>query len=328
MRPPGLRGGDLGLRAVILAAFTAGIWCTMPSVEPDAEAAGAGTTSPAHLAEVQAWRRLREERLRSDEGWLTVAGLYWLEPGTQTFGSARDCALVLPASAPALAGKFLVTGKQVEVEAAPGVTLSLAGESVQRRSLRSDAGGEATPDVLVLGRLRLFVIERSGKLAIRLRDLDSPRRTTFAGLTYFPIQGAYRMTARFVPHPTPTRIKFPTIVGGTDEMVSPGTAVFQLGGRELRLDAALETRNDTRLFFIFRDLTAGKETYGAGRFLYTTLPAPAAGRPSEQHVVLDFNQAYTPPCAFTPFAVCPLPPPQNRLPIRVEAGERFAGHGP
>jgi uncharacterized protein (DUF1684 family) len=111
-------------------------------------------------------------------------------------------------------------------------------------------------------------------------------------------------------------------------MVSPGTAIFQLGERELRLDAALETKNDTRLFFIFRDLTAGTDTYGAGRFLYTALPALVPGRAGEQQVVLDFNQAYTPPCAFTPYAVCPLPPKQNRLPIRIEAGERFKGHAP
>jgi hypothetical protein len=296
----------------------------------DAEGAApeADAPSPEHLAAVQAWRRGREARLRSDEGWLTVAGLFWLGPGAQTFGSAKERGLVLPASAPGLAGTLHVTGKRVEVEAAPGVALSVAGEAVTRRALRSDAGGEATPDVLVLGRLRLFVIERGGKLAIRIRDLDSPRRKSFAGLEYFPIRSSHRVTARFVPHPRPTTITFPTIVGGTDEMVSPGTAIFQLGGRELRLDAALETKNDTRLFFIFRDLTAGTDTYGAGRFLYTALPAPVPGRGGEQQVVLDFNQAYTPPCAFTPYAVCPLPPRQNRLPIRIEAGERFKGHAP
>jgi hypothetical protein len=277
----------------------------------------------ALVADVEAWRRSRLERLVSDEGWLTVSGLHWLKQGRTTFGAARDRDIPLPPrSAPARAGAFVLSGKRVvvEVDAASGATV--AGRPVTRQELRSDGGGDETPDVLALGRLRLFVIERGGRLAIRLRDLDSPRRRRFKGLEHFPIRPEYRVTARFVPHAKPTVIAFPTVVGTVDEMQSPGAAVFTIGGRELRLDAALETRNDTRLFFIFRDQTAGTETYGAGRFLYTDLPRP---RGAGAEVVLDFNKAYTPPCAFTPFAVCPLPPPQNRLPVRIEAGEQFRG---
>lgn len=279
----------------------------------------ATTPDPAHLADVLAWRRGRETRLLADEGWLTVVGLFWLAPGKNGFGSDPSHPIVLPKTAPATAGFIVVTGKVVTVEINPDITATVAGKAITRAVLQTDAGGESDPDVLALGRLRLFVIERGGKLAVRLRDLDSAARRDWKGLTYFPVNTDLRVTARLVPHALPTTIAFPTIVGSIDNMRSPGTAVFTIAGREHRLDAALETGDPTRLFFIFRDTTAGTATYGAGRFLYSALPR-------DGKVVLDFNQAYTPPCAFTAFAVCPLPPKQNRLPVRIEAGERFHSH--
>ncbi len=280
----------------------------------------AATPDPAHLAEVMAWRKGREARLLADDGWLTVAGLFWLAPGKNVFGSDAHHPVTLPKGSPADAGVFLVTGKVVTFEISPGVTATVAGKPVTRGTLQSDAEGEQEPDVLALGRLRLFVIERGGKLAIRLRDLDSPQRRDWKGLSYFPVDTALRVTARFIPHAQPTTIAFPTIIGSIDNMRSPGTAIFTIAGRELRLDAALETGDLTRMFFIFKDSTAGADTYGAGRFLYSALA-------HDGKVVLDFNRAYTPPCAFTSFAVCPLPPKQNRLPVRIEAGERFySGH--
>ena len=272
----------------------------------------------AYAAEIETWRRGRLGRLTSDEGWLVVAGLFWLKEGANRFGSAADNEVALPAhSSPAHAGVLRMTGGKVTVEVAPGTAVTCAGKPVSKQELRADDPGP--PDVLALGDLRFFVIARDGRMAIRLRDLRSPRRTAFKGLQYFPVRPELRVVARYVPHAQPKTLKVPNVLGRVSEMQSPGAAHFRIGERELALDAVLEEPTDTRLFFIFRDETAGHESYGAGRFLYT--PLPANGR-----VVLDFNMAFTPPCAFTPYATCPLPPPQNRLPLRLEAGETFAGH--
>jgi uncharacterized protein (DUF1684 family) len=282
------------------------------------DARPAASPDPAYLREVESWRSGRLTRLRSDEGWLVVAGLFWLKEGANRFGSAAEDEVALPAhSAPAHAGVLRLEGGKVTVEVAAGVKVTCAGKPVGKQELRPDDPGP--PDVLALGDLRFFVIAREGRLAIRLRDLRSQRRTDFKGLTFFPVRPELRVVARYVPHAQPKTLKVPNVLGRVTDMHSPGAAVFRIGDRELSLDAVLEEPTDKRLFFIFRDQTAGHESYGAGRFLYTDLP-------SDGRVVLDFNLAFTPPCAFTPFATCPLPPPQNRLPLRIEAGETFAGH--
>jgi uncharacterized protein (DUF1684 family) len=274
----------------------------------------------AYTAEIEAWRRQRRARLTSDEGWLTVAGLFWLKEGANRFGSAPDNEIVLPAhSAPAHAGLLRRAGRKVTVEVAAGVAVTTAGKPVSKLELRSDLPGP--PDVLALGDLRFFLIDRDGELAIRLRDLRSPARAAFKGLDYFPVRPDLRVSARFVPHPQAKTLKVPNVLGRVSDMQSPGTVHFKLAGRELSLDAVLEEPGDKQLFFIFRDETAGHETYPAGRFFYADLPV-------DGRMVLDFNKAYTPPCGFTAFATCPLPPPQNRLPLRIEAGEKFSGHHP
>ena len=281
----------------------------------------AGDVDPAaaHRLEIETWQKTREARLRADGGWLTVAGLFWLKPGANRFGSAAANDIVLPAdSAPASAGVFVVDGKRVTVEVVAGVTVTLAGQPVTRMALRSDAGG-AEPDVLALGALTLQVIERDGRLAIRLKDMHSKLRREFKGLRYYPTQLSYRVVARFVPHPKPVSLALPNMLGFSELVPSPGYAEFELGGKTYRLDPVIETPGDTVLFFVFRDQTSGKTTYGAGRFLYAD--APRDGR-----IVLDFNKAYTPPCGFTPYATCPLPPPQNRLRVAIEAGELYDGH--
>lgn len=269
--------------------------------------------------DVEAWRRARLARLTSDEGWLVLAGLFWLKDGPNRFGSAQDNDLVFPDHAPGQAGVLHLQDGQVTVAPAPGVSLTLAGAPPGQRPLRDDLAG--TPDVLAMGDLRFFVIRRDGRLALRLRDLRSPRRRQFGGLSYFPIRHEYRVQARFVPHAEPRSMMIPNITGKANPMANPGAVHFELQGRAFSLEALTEDPADPRLFLIFRDRTAGKETYGAGRFLYT--PAPRDGQ-----VVLDFNKAYTPPCGFTPFATCPLPPPQNRLAVRIEAGEKYEGHHP
>jgi uncharacterized protein (DUF1684 family) len=273
-----------------------------------------------YATEIQKWRTDREARLKSDEGWLTVAGLFWLKDGSNRFGADPGNDIVLPAgSAPARAGTFELAAGQTTVQVEPGVEVTCEGKPVARLALRSDAAG-AAPDVLKLGSLSLFVIERGGRYAIRLRDRNSRMRQQFTGLRWFPVKASYRVAARYVSYPSLRPVVVPNILGSTEKMPSPGYALFDLDGKEVRLEGVLEEPHATQLFFIFKDATSGKETYPAGRFLYSDLPKNGA-------VVLDFNRAYNPPCAFTPFATCPLPPEQNRLPMRIEAGElRYGNH--
>ena len=300
-----------------MAAASAIVFPLSPATASAQAVGGAAGAPDSYRREIEAFHRHREEQLTSDGGWLSVAGLFWLKPGANRFGANRSNDVVLPPSAPAHAGTFWLEAGAVRVEAAPGVPLTLAGQAVTKHALRSDTGG-ADPDVLSLGSLTLQIIERGGRLAIRLKDKERAERKHFKGLVWYPVNPAYRIVARFVPRDRPTTITVPSIIGTAEAMPSPGSAVFELGGRSVRLDPVVEA-GDNRLFFIFRDATAGKTTYGAGRFLY-------ADPPKDGRVILDFNQAVSPPCAVTPYATCPLPPQQNHLPIAIEAGEMSAGH--
>jgi len=268
-----------------------------------------------YVVELERWRAEREARLRAEGGWLSVVGLFWLEEGASRFGTDPSAEIVLPAgTAPALAGAFEHHGGTTEVRLEPGVSGTLSGRPVSRAVLRPDSG-----DILRLGRLTLQVIERGGRFGIRLKDADSPARREFEGLRWFPVRESYRVTARFQPAPPGKTLPIPNVLGQVNHLPSPGRAVFQLEGRQVALEPVLEEADATELFFIFRDATSGRETYGAGRFLYTEMP-------EDGRVVLDFNRAYSPPCAFTDYATCPLPPPQNRLPVRIEAGELAGRH--
>jgi uncharacterized protein (DUF1684 family) len=184
---------------------------------------------------------------------------------------------------------------------------------VSSLALAPDSSGN--PTVLASGTLRFFVIERAGNLGVRVRDLANPHRTGFRGLSYFPVSTDWVFDARFEPYQPAHRIKIINILGMEQEYESPGAVVFVKNGREWRLDGVLEQPGDRELFIMFADATSGQETYGGGRFLYVPLP-------STGHARLDFNKAYNPPCALNDFATCPLPPPQNRLKLRVEAGEK------
>jgi uncharacterized protein (DUF1684 family) len=266
-------------------------------------AALAGTAlfaATAFQSEIAEWRKSREAALRRDGGWLTVTGLFWLRDGPNRFGADGSGEIVLP-DGPTHAGVF--TLRNGKVSGAMG-----AGD----RELRPDSD-----DVLKVGRLSLFVIQRGDRFGIRMKDPESQYLREFHGLEYYPASEAYRVAAKFVAEPR--KIPILNVLGQTEQDDSPGFAVFRLHGQNLRLYPVLEEPGAKELFFIFRDQTSGKETYGAGRFLYSDLPR--AGK-----VTLDFNKAYNPPCAFTPYATCPLPPQENRLPVRVEAGEKKYGH--
>lgn len=281
----------------------------------------AGTDPAAERASVLAWRQDRFDSLTSDSGWLTLAGLLWLNEGDNSFGSDPGNDLVLNNAALAgTAGTFTVSGSQVSFTAAADAGIALNGQPVDSMnavSLASDARGE--PTVLASGSLRFFIIERGDKLGVRVRDLNNPGRLEFRGLEYFPASAKWAVNARFVPYQPARRMKIINILGMEEDELSPGAVVFTQNGREWRLDTVLESPGDETLFIMFADATSGHETYGAGRFL--TIPMPAGGA-----VVVDFNKAYNPPCALNDFATCPLPPPQNRLQLRVDAGElKYAG---
>ena len=271
----------------------------------------AAAASPAqdstYPASVERWRADHERELRADDGWLTVVGLEWLKPGANRAGSGAGMDVRLPAGAAANLGVFRLEGARVRFEPAPGVRVAIGGKPASAQWLRPNA------DVLTTGSLALFIIERGGRFAVRIKDWDSEARRGFAGETWFPVRGPWRIVARFEPYDPPKMIPILNVLGQQQAQPSPGAAVFEVEGKEYRLEPIVE---GTRLFFIFRDATSGATTYPAGRFLY-------ADPPRDGHVVLDFNRAENPPCAFTAFATCPLPPRQNQLPVAIEAGEKY-----
>lgn len=261
---------------------------------------------------VQKLRDAREAKLKVDDGWLTVAGLFWLKSGANSFGSAVDCAIALP-RVPAQLGVFRLTGGAVTLEPVQGAPLQVNGKLAARGLLKTDKSGQ--PDLVSSGRLTMFVIQRGPRFGIRLRDLDSQFRREFTHLNWFDIDPAYQVTGTFQPYTEKRHIKIDTVIGIPDDMVAPGKVTFTVKGQTVSLEPV---EDEGKLWFIFRDATSGRTTYGGGRFLYSELP-------QNGKVKLDFNQAYNPPCVFTPYATCPLPPPQNRLTIPIEAGEKRYG---
>lgn len=256
---------------------------------------------PATLrAQWEAWKAERLSRLTADRGWLSVAGLHWLAPGPNRIAG--------------LPGTFTLRDGRVELAAGAGDGMTIGGEPVERRLLASDASG--APDLVALGAGRwVALLARGDRFALRVWDAASPRRRSFRGIDTFPFDPAWRIEARWEAWPAPRAVDVQDVTGAVATRLVPGRTLFTVGGMDLSLQP---TADGDRLAFVFRDATAGRETYGAGRFL--SADAPRAGA-----VVLDFNRAFHPPCAFTPFATCPLPRPENVLPVRVTAGERFDG---
>ncbi len=259
-----------------------------------------------YVAEVEKWRRQREANLKRDDGWLTVAGLFWLKEGDNRVGTGKANQIVLPpGSAPEQVGDFVFHGGKTVFNAERGVQVTSGGKPVQTLQMRPDA------DIIAVRDLSMFVIQRGDRYGIRLRDKNSTFRRAFTGLRWFPANESWRIRAKFVPYNPPKQIPILNIIGQTEMNACPGYASFQIAGKEYRLEPTAE---GDELFFVFRDLTSGEETYPSGRFLY-------ADKPRNGEVILDFNKAYNPPCACTPYATCPLPPPQNRLAVRIPAGE-------
>jgi uncharacterized protein len=264
-----------------------------------------------YRASVEKWRQAYEVDLRSDDGWLTVSGLFWLHEGANTFGSGKANNIVLPASAPAEAGTFEFHAGKTVARIRAGVAATQNGKPVQTVELRPDTRS----DQIAIGDLKLMVHRSGDRYAIRLRDRHSALRENFAGTRWFPIDPSYRIVAKWVPYDKPRIVQIQNIKGDVGSVEIPGYASFSLHGQPIKL---LEVEgNDFEV--VFRDATSGHETYGAARFLDSEAPKDGT-------VVLDFNKAYNPPCAYNPYTTCPLPLPENRLEVPIQAGEKkYAG---
>lgn len=278
----------------------------------------AGVVGASYEQELEQWRAKRLANLKGEEGWLSLIGLFWLKEGENRFGSDPAGEIVLPeGKSPAQAGTLRLAGGRVTLEARPGSGIRSGGRDVSTLELKSDEGGEAT--ALEMGSLSFHVVKRGERLGLRVRDRENPARAEFKGMEYYPADKKWVVSARFEPYEPPKKVPILNVLGMETEEIAPGALAFEAGGREYRLQA-LKEQGSEQFFIIFADQTSGKETYGAGRYLYAD-PPDAQGR-----VTLDFNRAYSPPCAFTRYATCPLPPRENRLALRVEAGEKYLGH--
>jgi uncharacterized protein (DUF1684 family) len=266
-----------------------------------------GAETPAHDedAEITKWRAARLARLKSEDGWLSLVNLQWLNEGENKIEK------------PAVGG--VVTLQKGVVTLQPNASLTIGGKPVSAPTVLVDDGNEHGPTTVMSGTVRFYVhavkMSDGARYAIRVKDPASPARTHFVGLDYFPISSNWRVEARFEPFHPPHHLAVANVLGGTTDEIAPGRLMFQVAGKEYSVEPILE-QGEKDYFIIFKDATSGKETYAAARYVYAP-PPDKSGR-----TVIDFNKAYNPPCSFTQFATCPLPPPQNRLPFRVEAGEK------
>ncbi|MBL9135564.1 MAG: DUF1684 domain-containing protein [Verrucomicrobiales bacterium] len=274
-------------------------------------------TGPANNSEGPAdwlaWRSKRHESIAGTNGWTTLIARHWLPEGLTTVGSHASNSVVLPKDrVPPVVGGFHRRGREVSFEAASGVEARVAGLRVRECVMKSDRGGD--PTVVQVGEVSFVIIERGERLGLRVRDPQAPERTRFEGLRYLPYDPQWRVDGRFEPYSKPRSMRVADVAGGTQELMATGELVFSHSGVECRL-VAIEESDAEEYFVMFRDSTNGRATNAAGRFLYV----PKLG--ANGLLTLDFNRAFNPPCGFTPYATCPLPPMENTLPFHVRAGE-------
>jgi len=289
---------ELVLSAMLLltSAASVGAQSQKPAATPAPD-----TTMSAYEKEISAWDQRRFTGLKRPFGWLSLVALDWLEKGGNKVASI---------------GTITLTEGKVFLQLLPAVQASVGGHSFQSGPLKTDRD-EGGPDRVEVGTRAFTIIQRGERFAVRMWDSTAQTRAQFSGIGRFPVTRKWRVEARWEPYSPPKSIKVQSVIPGyADDYKVPGVAIFSVDNKEYRLEPVDE--GDRTLFFIFADKTNGKETYGAGRFLYADLP-------KDGKVIVDFNKAYNPPCAFTPYATCPLPPASNRLPIRVDAGEKKFG---
>ncbi len=268
------------------------------------------------------WREQHKADLLKPDGWLSLVGLEWLQSGDNSAGSAPDNKIHLPAG-PAHLAIFHLEGETVTLNPPAGgfaPDFLVAGAPAKSQTLRVEANKDIVSTHLTIGTLNIYVIRREARFALRIKDSRSPAITGFRGLKWFKPDIAFRVVARWIPYSPQKTITLATLVGTSYDQPVPGAAEFNLAGKTLRLEPVLEDPAVAKLFFILRDTTSATTTYGASRFLYTGFPTNGLDKPGE--LVLDFNRLENPPCAYTPYATCPLPPPGNRLPIPLPVGER------
>lgn len=273
---------------------------------------GEALVAPAdHTDMMREWRQRRHERLSSEDGWLTLVGLDWLKDGDNRLGSGADSDIRLPGG-PAHWGTITVDGDEISFAPAVGESITVDGAPASPARLVADNQGQ--PTVVRSGTLSFHVIYR-GSYALRVKDTQAPTLLAFTGVDNYPIDASWRFDARFIPAEPGQTIEIGDVLGQVNPMPVLGTIEFQRDGQSYSLLGLSEEGSDS-IWFLFADRTTGRETYGAGRFLYSD------GMPENGRVVVDFNKAYNPPCAFSEFSTCPLPPQQNRLDLAVTAGER------
>lgn len=285
--------------------------------------------------DLAAWRSQRASEISAPDGWLTLAGLEWLKPGINSLGSASDNQIHLPPQAPAHLGLITIIGGATDPHAPktrPSAPLSIqllapsggfpAGLTVNGKPAREGSltVGDANPSTIAWQGLSMVVLQRGDRYVLRIKDAESPLRTGFHGLDWYPPDLHYRVTAHWIPFKPPLIEEIATIIGTTLKLPAPGLAMFLIDGKVEHLEPVLEDPNGKTLFFILRDPTSKTATYSGGRFLHASLPDHGLNEPG--NLTLDFNRLENPPCAYTNFATCPLPPKQNQLDVAIEAGEK------
>lgn len=267
-------------------------------------------TPAEHAKRIEEWRARRLKKLTADDGWLTLVGLHWLEDGQFKIGGGKHNDIVVDSPrAPDDMGILKVRDGQVFFWSAPGFKAARPDAQLEAMELNSDA--KELPTVIKAGDVSFYVIDRGGRLALRIKDNGAPGRAAFKGIKHYPVDMKWRVAATFSAYPKPEQLRVPTEVGYEEMQTSPGTLSFLYGGRNYVFKTFQASKG---MWVVFGDQTNGKETYGAGRFVYVD-------DPKNNKTFIDFNEAYSPPCVFSRFTTCPLPPPGNRLPFRVEAGE-------
>lgn len=273
--------------------------------------------------ELKGWRAQHVAELLKPAGWLSLTGLEWLKPGDNTFGTAADNKIRLAGNGAAHMGILRLDGSNVQLLPPAGgfpSDLQIADAPPRTQILAVEADTDRNAPHITSGTLNMYVIRRADRYALRVKDSKSPTLVTFHGLNWFPPDMKYRVTAKWIPYSPPKSITLATLAGTTYSQPVPGAAEFVLDGKTYRLEPVLEDPAAPQLFFILKDTTSAKTTYHACRFLYTVLPTHGLDKPGE--LVLDLNRLENPPCAYTQFATCPLPPPQNRLAIALPVGEK------
>ncbi|WP_395683074.1 DUF1684 domain-containing protein [Dokdonella sp.] len=296
--------------AALAAASFAGV--QLMSAHVDTSTPGADP-----VKQVEAWRAQRLERLKAPNGWLSLIGLHWLKEGKNSVGSAKGNDVVL-AAGPARLGSITLKDGKATIEIDPKSAATVDGKALASAELLDDS--HEKPTTVTFGTASFYLIDRNGKKALRVKDSEAKTRKQFKGIDSFAIDPAWRVEAKFEEFKPAHMLEIPTVLGTVDKMTVPGKVTFTRDGKSYSLLPVLETPDAKELWFIFADRTSGKETYGAARFLYADLP-------KDGKLLIDFNKAYNPPCAFTPYATCPLAPPENRLDLRVTAGEKKYAEG-